>query len=1048
MRNFYFSFAGIVVLCLFGGMVQAQVQQRVESWNQENGKAEFIAIESVLEAPSYADGIQVLNQVLSLKAEEDFAFQKEESDALGMNHVKYSQKYRGFNVEYGTYTLHHKEGKVVSISGNYIDAPSAKLIQSISEEQALEKALEFVGAQKYMWEEMGNEQWKKTLDNNSSATWYPKAELVICKDFMATTKEQELRPVLAYKFDVYASQPVSRAYIYVDAETGKIIHVNSIIKTAVATGTAATRYSGTQTITTDSYNGSYRLRDNSRGNGIIVYNMKKGTNYSSAVDFTDADNNWTAAEYHNTNKDDVAMECHWALEKTYDYWMNKHNRNSFDGNGTLQKAYVHFDNAYDNAYWNGSVFTFGDGSGTYFDALASVDVTAHEHGHAVCSYTANLAYQNESGALNEAFSDIWGACVEYYAAPGKQTWIMGEDIERRSGHVGLRSMSDPKTEGLPDTYQGTNWAPLSSSPSQYNDYGGVHTNGGPLCYWFYLLSVGGSGTNDQNENFNITAIGIDKAEKIAYRMESVYLSANSNYANARTYAIQAATDLYGAGSNEVIQVTNAMYAIGVGDAYNGGGNPSSYCTSQGNNASYEWIAGVTIGSFSKTSGSAKYSDYTSTIVSLAAGSANNITLQPGFQSSAYSEYWKIWIDFNGDKDFEDAGELVFDQGGMSSSAVTGTINIPSTATGQTRMRVSMKYNGAQTACESFSYGEVEDYTVSFTTGGGDTQAPSAPTNLSSSNITATSATLSWTASTDNVGVTGYLIYSNGNNIGTVTATSANITGLTAATTYSFYVKAKDAAGNESAASSSISVTTLSNQVSYCASKGNNATYEWIDYVALNGMVKSSASNGGYADFTSSVANLPYGNNTITVSCGFKSSSYTEYWHVFIDFNHNGTFESTERVVYQTSTSSANLSYTFNVPTTALQGATRMRVTMKYNGAATACEAFSYGEVEDYTVNIGGTNFGFASSNAVTPDDNSQAVDFAVYPVPVVDELTVEFNEEREAVYTVYNLQGQAIQTICLQGSVNTVDVSALNAGTYMLVVNMDGKLVSQRFVKK
>ncbi|PLX23674.1 MAG: hypothetical protein C0597_00750, partial [Marinilabiliales bacterium] len=207
-----------------------------------------------------------------------------------------------------------------------------------------------------------------------------------------------------------------------------------------------------------------------------------------------------------------------------------------------------------------------------------------------------------------------------------------------------------------------------------------------------------------------------------------------------------------------------------------------------------------------------YSDFTSDAIDVNAGQTYSITLNPGFASTSYDEYWKIWIDFDNDTTF-DTNELVFDSGTLSKTAVSGTIDIPTGISGVRRMRVSMKYNGAQDACETFSYGEVEDYNVNIGTSGGDTQAPTAPTGLASSNITETSATLSWNASSDNVGVTGYDVYQNGSLLGSVTGTSANITGLTAATTYSFYVKAKDAAGNVSVASSSINVTTLSGGIS-------------------------------------------------------------------------------------------------------------------------------------------------------------------------------------------------------------------------------------------
>ena len=130
-----------------------------------------------------------------------------------------------------------------------------------------------------------------------------------------------------------------------------------------------------------------------------------------------------------------------------------------------------------------------------------------------------------------------------------------------------------------------------------------------------------------------------------------------------------------------------------------------------------------------------------------------------------------------------------------------------TAGTATRMRVSMKYNGVPTACETFTYGEVEDYTVNLGGSGADTQAPSNPTSLATTNITQTTVDLSWNASTDNVGVTGYDVYQGAANIGTVTGTSVQITGLTASTSYTFSVRAKDAAGNISGASNTVNVTT-------------------------------------------------------------------------------------------------------------------------------------------------------------------------------------------------------------------------------------------------
>jgi Zn-dependent metalloprotease len=275
---------------------------------------------------------------------------------------------------------------------------------------------------------------------------------------------------------------------------------------------------------TDSYNGAFRLRETTRGQGIRTFNMQKGTSYGNAVDFTDADNFWNNV---NANKDQYATDAHWGAEMTYDYYQSN-GRNSIDGNGYQLNLYVHYNNNYVNAFWDGTRMTFGDGNANY-SPLTTLDVTGHEISHGLDEHTANLAYQGESGALNESFSDIFGACVERFADSTTANWLIGEDLGNP-----FRSMSDPNAYGDPDTYFGTNWY------SGTGDYGGVHTNSGVQNHWFYRLSVGGSGTNDIGNNFNVTGIGIQKAQQIAWRNMVYYLTNSSDYADARFYSIQAA----------------------------------------------------------------------------------------------------------------------------------------------------------------------------------------------------------------------------------------------------------------------------------------------------------------------------------------------------------------------------------------------------------------------------------------------------------------------------------------------------------------------------
>ncbi|MBK1897894.1 M4 family metallopeptidase [Chryseobacterium paridis] len=494
-----------------------------------------------------------------------------EKDQLGFETHRFQQTVNNIPVEYGMMAVQTKGGKVVGETGKWILKVPEKVEKqaNISESIALQNALSFVGADSYKWQNKQEEDFIKRESNDPNASFTPKGELVYFSD----PTDDKLRDLqLAYKFDIYAEKPLSRQYVFVDAKSGKILGTNAIIHDVNAPGTATTGYSGNRSIVADSYNGSYRLRETGRnagtgsGTAVETYNLKKGTSYSSAVDFTDTDNNWNNV---NSNKDQYATDAHWGAEMTLDYYYAKFNRKSIDNNNFAIKSYVHYSTNYTNAFWDGSRMTYGDGASTTTGGLplTALDVCGHEITHGMTSKTANLAYQRESGALNEGFSDVFGNSIELWARPSQASWKLGEDF-----NYVIRDMSNPNAYRQPDTYKGTYWKDASSSCTPqgnpnlpgYNDSCGVHTNSGVLNFWYYLLVAGGTGTNDNGFAYNVSAIGLDKAGAIAYRTLTSYLTSSSNYANARTSSLQAAADLYGTGSNEVTQVTNAWNAVGVG----------------------------------------------------------------------------------------------------------------------------------------------------------------------------------------------------------------------------------------------------------------------------------------------------------------------------------------------------------------------------------------------------------------------------------------------------------------------------------------------------
>ncbi len=464
-------------------------------------------------------------------------------------HIRYKLSVNNVNIHDGMFIIHTKGNMVYAMNGIIQKKALLSYNASISESEALKYATNKINAKSYKWELAEEEKFIKNYENNNEATYFPKARFEIIRN--KTNNEYRL----AYIFDIYAHNPMSRQDVYVDANNGDILFINKKIHHTDVTGSATTKYSGVKSIITDSHSGSYRLRESGRGLGIETYDLNNSTSYGSAVDFTDSDNNWNNV---NAQQDEIATDAHWGMEMTYDYYYSKHNRNSIDGNGYKLKSYVHFDNSYANAFWNGQFMTFGDGNSS-MNPLVALDIVGHEISHGLTSNTANLDYQDESGAMNEAFSDIFGTAIEFFAKPNAANWLMGENIG-----IVMRSMSNPKSKGDPDTYLGVNYYIGTA------DNGGVHTNSGVLNYIFYMMSDGKVGTNDNGDAYNVTGLGIDTASKIAFRTLTVYLTNTSQYADARFYFIKAAVDLYGPCSSPVKTTTDAFYAAGIGSQYQAG----------------------------------------------------------------------------------------------------------------------------------------------------------------------------------------------------------------------------------------------------------------------------------------------------------------------------------------------------------------------------------------------------------------------------------------------------------------------------------------------
>lgn len=331
--------------------------------------------------------------------------------------------------------------------------------------------------------------------------------------------------------------------------------------------------------------------------------------------------------------------------------------------------------------------------------------------------------------------------------------------------------------------------------------------------------------------------------------------------------------------------------------------------------------------------------------------------------------------------------------------------------------------------------------------------PTCPASLatptaSSSAVANTTATISWAAIT---GATSYNVNyktsaaTTWTNV-TSTGTSASITGLTASTAYNFRVQATCTATLSAFSTTGNFTTTAAPTVTYCASVGTSVADEWIGAVKLAKGTTTifnnvSGKNGGYGNFTATSYVVGPGNTlTITITPAWTATKYKEGYSVWIDYNRDGDFlDAGEQVAKNAAVTTTSIVKSFTVPATASIGATRMRVSMKYNAIPTSCETISYGEVEDYTLNItAGAREAMAQGNGDT--------NFTLYPNPATDKVTVRFEntvENNKGVINILNAQGQVVKTQTFEASEigmieRIIELQDVKKGFYLVNVNAEG----------
>jgi Zn-dependent metalloprotease len=366
----------------------------------------------------------------------------------------------------------------------------------------------------------------------------------------------------------------------VDAHTGAILRKWSTLftfkgkpmtKGKPATTLGQSQYSGQVELGTLAATCGYVMADPTRG--TISTRDLAGSTDGRGVLYVSQEGRWgDGANYDPTrgsrspNGQTAAVDAHYGLQTTWDFYKHVLGRDGIDGKGTTAYNRVHYGSSYDNAFWDDDCFCMTYGDGETFKSLTCLDVVGHEVSHGLCHATADLEYEGESGGLNEASSDIFGAMVYLYgnAAHGKGSrlpaqgarWTIGDDLRTPAFPTPLRYMYKPSLDGFsPDA-----WSPDL-------DYMDVHLSSGPMNRAFYFLSQGSSASrkDDSYSEYlpkGMCGIGNDKALRIWWRTLSTYLTPRSRYADARRGALRAAEDLYGKG-RETQAVRLAFHGIHV-----------------------------------------------------------------------------------------------------------------------------------------------------------------------------------------------------------------------------------------------------------------------------------------------------------------------------------------------------------------------------------------------------------------------------------------------------------------------------------------------------
>lgn len=513
------------------------------SWNENGSLPIFIKgyrlQENKLEQAQAASDAALSQQALAFLQEnadlfrlqnpaQEFQVLTVQREASGMTHIHYQQAYQGLEVWGRDIWMHlDRNGVVESFNGRYSATPTSVAVNDLHVNQARA-------------EQIARQAFGIPADAISS-------RLLIFIDENET-------PHAAWLVNLKKGLDGNWHY-FVAAQTGAILkQYNHIMFDGPVTGSGTDLLGASRNLNLYQIGANYLMIDASKpmfnaaqsqipddGKGVIyVFDARNGEGEQLYYVVSNNPNSWP-------DRSSVSASANGAL--VYDYYNQVHGRNAIDGAGSTMNIAINFKQDFNNAFWNGQFMVFGNGDGNRFGQLAAaLDVTAHEMSHGVVERTANLVYENQPGALNESFADVFGVLFEFWVEGNGGDWLIGEDVTT-PGTPGdaLRDMANPASNLVAFSKQPTKMSEFQNLPNtEEGDNGGVHINSGIPNRAFYLFA---------------TNSGLEAAEKVYYRALSTYLTRNAQFIDCRLAVIKAAEDLYGVGSAQATAAGQAFDGV-------------------------------------------------------------------------------------------------------------------------------------------------------------------------------------------------------------------------------------------------------------------------------------------------------------------------------------------------------------------------------------------------------------------------------------------------------------------------------------------------------